>query len=51
MRDYYDYDIDEVLDELPLAKEAYEEYERDRDEINDDEEYYRVCEREYGCYF
>ena len=48
--DDYDYDdrdlADIVFDEVPYVRYAFEEYKRDREEINDDEEYYRVYREE-----
>ena len=45
--DYDDRDLaDIVFDEVPFIKEAFEEYSRNRSEINDDEEFYRFSYRE-----
>ena len=47
---YEDYDdrslADIVFDEVPYMKDAFEEYSRDKYEVNDDEEYYRFYRRE-----
>lgn len=52
---YEDYDdrslADIVFDEVPFVREAYQEYSRDREEYNDDEEYYRVSDRTQGYCF
>ena len=41
---------DVVFDEIPFVKEAYQEYVKDKEEINWDERYYGVCQSEskYG---
>ena len=43
---YEDYDnrslADIVFDEVPFVKDAFQEYSRDREEYNEDAEYYRV---------
>ena len=55
MTKYEDYDdrdlVDIVFDEIPYVREAFEEYMKDRKEINDDEEFYGFHSREQGYYF
>jgi len=52
---YEDYDdrslADIVFDEVPFVKDAYQEYARDREDYNEDEEYYRVSDRTQGYRF
>jgi len=52
---YADYDdrdlIDIVIDGIPYVKEAFEEYIKDQEEVNDDEEFYRFHRREQGYDF
>ena len=44
--DYDERDLAEmVLDEIPFVRDAFQEYTRDREEYNEDEEYYRVYRR------
>lgn len=44
--DYDDRDLaDIVFDEVPYVRDAFQEYSRDREEYNDDEEYYRIPRR------
>lgn len=47
--DYDDRDLaDIVFDEIPYVRDAFQEYSRDREEYNDDEEYYRISGRKQG---
>ena len=55
MTRYEDYDernlADIVFDEIPYVRDAFEEYTKDKEEINDDERLYRVSEYEKGYDF
>ena len=55
MTRYEEYDerdlADIIFDEIPYVKEAFEEHIRDREEVNDDEEFYRFHGREQGYDF
>ena len=50
MTRYENYDdrslADVVFDEVPFVRDAYQEYAKDREDYNEDEEYYRFSERE-----
>lgn len=52
---YEEYDerdlADIVFDEIPYVKDAFKEYIKDREEVNDDEEFYRFHRREQGYDF
>ena len=48
-KDYDDRDLaDIIFDEVPFVRDAYQEYSRDREDYNEDEEYYRIPRREQG---
>lgn len=50
--DYDERDLAEVVfDEVPFVREAFQEYTRDREEYNEDAEYYRVPRRQQGYDF
>ena len=50
--DYDERDLAEiVLDEVPFVRDAFQEYARDREEYNEDAEYYRVPRRQQRCDF
>ena len=55
MTRYEDYDerdlAEMVLDEIPFVRDAFQEYTRDREEYNEDEEYYRFSRRKQGYDF
>ena len=42
---------DIVFDEVPFVKDAFQEYSKDREEYNEDAEYYRVPRRQQGYDF
>ena len=52
---YYDEEVlwndnskNNILNEFPFAKDAFEEYKHDKEELNDDERYYAIFTREPG---